>query len=59
MPLEPVVKAAIIKVAGNLIIELDQSSDKKLDLDEMIKLFGKAYAGLTTILGIPAQEIYG
>ncbi len=49
---DPQVKASLIKVAGDMTIELSKASTSGLSLNEMVKLFGQVYGDLIVRLAL-------
>jgi len=46
------IKASLIKVAGDIAIELSKASASGLNLNDMVKLFGQVYGDLIVRLAL-------
>jgi hypothetical protein len=51
-PVDPQVKASVIKVAGDMTIELLKVRQSEFNQSEMIKLFGQVYLDLIVRLSL-------
>ena len=49
---DPQVKASLIKVAGDMAIELSKAGASELNCNEMVKLFGQVYSDLVVRLAL-------